>query len=142
MAMEQVNLQELQRLNDAITLTFEAIRRVAPQLQALQQVWPQMIGQQGIPGVYGQQIPGIYGQPVMGGYGYYPQHLSQLGWGTQHPFAQLAQQGLSPWTVGYGVQQTWPQTMGFDPFSRQQIPMGVPFAGFGGGAQQYTQRPF
>jgi hypothetical protein len=34
---QQVNLQELQRLNDAITMTFEAIRRVAPQLQLLQQ---------------------------------------------------------------------------------------------------------
>jgi hypothetical protein len=37
MALEQVNVQELQRLGDAINMTMEAIRRVAPQLALLQQ---------------------------------------------------------------------------------------------------------
>jgi len=37
MTLEHVNVQELQRLGDAINMTMEAIRRVAPQIAFLQQ---------------------------------------------------------------------------------------------------------
>jgi len=92
MTLEQVNVQELQRLNDAITITMDAMRRVAPQLAYLglqyTQPWtpsPFAVAQQ--PFGFGIQAQSPFGniglQSVLG------QHV--LG---QNPLAQLALQSL------------------------------------------------
>jgi hypothetical protein len=140
MAMEQVSLQELQRLNDAINFTFEAIRRVAPQLAVLQQM--------------------AQGQNQLGGFGMgfgqqLPWHQMQYGspFGQQLPWQQM-QYGSAfgqqlPWHQQYGA------GFGVSPWSQQVSPFGplgqVGMGGYGlGGIGQYgipqypiaQQRPF
>ena len=125
MTMENVNLQELQRLNEAITVTFDAIRRVAPQLQALQQMaqlqvpWQQPFGA-------GMQQP--------------------YGVGIQHPLLQHLVQQLSqqnPWTTQYPQPLHWGvgQSFGQQPFGIGQQPFGIGQQPFSFG-QQYGQVPF
>ncbi len=123
MALEQqqVNVQEIQRLNDAITITLDAIRRVAPQLamlqqqQLMQQMSPFGIGMGQVPYGVGQQQLGQF--PILqhllnqmqygGGVGQFPilqQLLSQFGGGGgggigQHP---LLQQLMSQMPYGGG----------------------------------------
>jgi hypothetical protein len=92
MALEQqqVNVQEIQRLNDAITITLDAIRRVAPQLAMLQH---QQLMQQMSPfGGVGGQLPYVLQQLLgqqspFGGMG-------QYGFGSQMPFSGIGQQGF------------------------------------------------
>jgi len=83
MALEQVNVQELQRLGDAINMTMEAIRRVAPQIALLQQQTNPYGTQQGLgtAGVFGAQP---WGTPQFGfqpqyGQQLYPQQPQQFG---------------------------------------------------------------
>jgi hypothetical protein len=124
MTMENVNLQELQRLNEAITVTFDAIRRVAPQLQALQQMaqlqvpWQQPFG-------IGMQQPYAVGMqhPLL-------QHL------VQHLVQQLSQQ--NPWTQ-YQQPIHWGMGQQYQPFG--QSPFGISQQPFSFG-QQYGQVPF
>src|SRR5215813_1466725 len=70
MALEQVNVQELQRLGDAINMTMEAIRRVAPQIAVLQQQTNPYGAQQG----FGTGI----------GFGAQPWVQPQLPWQQQY----------------------------------------------------------
>jgi hypothetical protein len=104
MTLEQVNVQELQRLNDAITITMDAIRRVAPQLAwiGLQQSWQPAHPLAQL--AYSQQPFGVQ-HPF--GIGQSPFGIGQqLGLG-QSPFG-IGQQlgfGQSPFGIGhYGVQ--------------------------------------
>jgi hypothetical protein len=107
---QQVNLQELQRLNDAITMTFEAIRRVAPQLQLLQQqaLWatqPQLgygIGQGGVP--------------------HWAQQASQLG---VQPFGMPHQMPIFGQAFGQPYGQSFGQTFGQSPVVGQPSPFGI-----------------
>ena len=115
MAIEQqVNVQELQRLNDAIVATMEAIRRVVPQLAVLQ---------------HAQQSQFV---PSFGGVG------------TTSPYGQIASPmaGLNTGSLGTlfaSPTSTWGQ-VGYDPITalytqahaqalRQLIGQGV--GGFG-----------
>jgi hypothetical protein len=132
---QQVNVQELQRLNDAIATTLDAIRRVAPQLAMLQQ--HQLFG--GI-GQFGVGVP-------FGGIG---QHLGIPGIGVGMPWHQ---QMSTPWTQQYGspwatpfqtqpystpwTQQPWTQQYG-SPWTQQypfQSTQASPFVNL-------AQRPF
>jgi len=138
MTMENVNLQELQRLNEAITVTFDAIRRVAPQLQALQQITQMQVPWQQPFGV-GMQSPFGMQQPY--------------GVGMQHPLLQHLVQQLSqpqhPWTQyqqPFHFNQSYGQPYGQVPFApspfsfgQQPFAMGQPPFGIG---QQYGQRIF
>ena len=137
MALEQqqVNVQEIQRLNDAITITLDAIRRVAPQLAMLQQ--QQMLqqlsgfgggmGQQQSPfGGIGQQFGGGMGQQFGGGMGQQqvPYHLLQQLFSQQVPFGmggvgQYGAGGGMPWQQQYGMQQPWHQQQQFSPFGQR-----------------------
>lgn len=83
-----VNVTELQRLNDAITLTLDAIRRVAPQLSM-------MSAQHPFGGGVGVGIGG-YGNGY--GYGYGFTQPSPTGWSGQ-PWG--ATTGLDPITAAY-----------------------------------------
>lgn len=157
---QQVNVTELQRLNEAILLTMDAIRRVVPQLAQAQSQSPGM-GTQGIDpltaaylhgqtqtlrAIFGQtQSPmGMqYGQPGMlpfgmQGYGQHP--LAQLGqvlFG-QHPFAQhpFAQHPFAQQQVGQQQPWSWQQQVGQSPFAGfsvgQQWPSPVSYSGIGG----------
>jgi hypothetical protein len=100
--MEQVNLQELQRLNDAINLTFDAIRRVAPQLQALQHYWLQQ--------QIGMSQPYSYGQPY--GQAFQPFGIPQM----QHPFAQQFGWQQPGWGLPFGGPQSFIPPIGVNPF--------------------------
>jgi hypothetical protein len=115
MTMEQVNLQELQRLNDAITVTYEAIRRVAPQLQAVQQM-AQM------------QVP--WQQPYGFGMQQQPQHQQQ------HLLLPILQQLVQHLVQSQGQQQPWSQ---MPHFGQQPSPQTQSPFGFG---QQLGQMPF
>lgn len=132
MNTEQVNVQELQRLNEAITLTIDAIRRTAPQLTQLQQ----QVMLSGVPmhPLFGaathQGVPGI-------GFGVDPLTAAYL-------HAQSMMRGVSPFspTPGFGMP-------GMSPISQfSPIPQLSPF-GFGssfpstfGGVPQPWQQPW
>jgi hypothetical protein len=163
MAIEQVNLQELQRLNDAILLTYEAIRRVAPQLQMLSQL-------QGQFGVGGPMVNPWQQQQYGIGYGMNPWQQQQLPFGQQHLglfgmghpgigqglFGQqgigqglFGQQGIGQGLFGqqpfggigqqYGVPQLGQFGIGQSPFGQGQVPFqGLPFQT--SPYQQYGQR--
>lgn len=88
MTLEHVNVQELQRLGDAINMTMEAIRRVAPQIAMLQQ----------------QATP--FG--VQHGFG------TGVGAGGVNPWTQPQQQS---WQPQYGQQLYPPQPYGAQPFA-------------------------
>jgi hypothetical protein len=76
-----VNVQELQRLNEAITLTLDAVRRVAPQLAQLQAM------------TYAHTL-----QPNIGGYGMFGSPFGVGGIGATLP--TLGFGGVSPFGVG------------------------------------------
>jgi hypothetical protein len=133
MTMENVNLQELQRLNEAISVTFDAIRRVAPQLQAIQQMAQMQVPWQQQP--YGVGMPPQHLVPLL-------QHLVQQFGQQQNPWTQYQQPfhfGQQPWGQPFGMgqpqypQQYQPFGFGQTPFSFQQ-PFGI--------GQQYGQRIF
>jgi hypothetical protein len=133
MALEQqVNVQELQRLNEAIGMTMEAIRRVAPQLIWLQQ-------QQLSPFGIGMNNPFQYGTPYGVGVGVDPitqqmiqhqilRHLvqSQLGY---QPFGAFGQQlggygqlgGFGPNLGAFG-QHLFGQQLGQVPWQQYTTP--------------------
>lgn len=115
MAIEQqVNVQELQRLNDAIVTTLESIRRVLPQLAQLQQAATMPhIGTQlpfaglsgmGLPytSLYGQ-IPNLAANPLLGAQA----GVTGLGgmWGGLPygglPYGGVGQQVIDPVTSAY-----------------------------------------
>jgi hypothetical protein len=98
MALEQqqVNVQELQRLNDAITMTMDALRRVVPQLAMLQQ--QQWFAQQQMPFGIGQL--GMQQDPMLAAYLYHHALRSQQGIGGYGP--QLG--GFGPQLGGFGPQ--------------------------------------
>jgi hypothetical protein len=157
MALEQqqVNVQELQRLNDAITVTMEAIRRVAPQLALLQQQQLQQLYglqqqppfgmQMGIPfGLGGVQDPitaqllqhqalrNLYQQGLgIGGIGGIGQSMVPFGnpWQQQQYGASFQQPFVNPWQQQYG-----------NPFQQQ---FGNPFQQqYGNPFQQQYGNPF
>ena len=139
MTTEQVNVQELQRLNEAITLTIDAIRRTAPQLSQLQQqvllggITPNVFGygaaaQPGVPGfgigvdpltayLHAQQamMRGFSPLGPVGGFGVQGMSplapFSPFGYGALHPGAAIA--GW-PTTFGSpGVPTPWSQPYGY-----------------------------
>lgn len=149
---QQVNVTELQRLNEAILLTMDAIRRVVPQLAQAQAQSPMGMGApaidpitaaylhgqtQTLRAIFGQtQSPmGMqWGQPGMmpfgmQGYGQHP--LAQVLFGqhsfAQHPFVQ------HPFVQHPYAQQ---QPVGQSPFAGfsvgQQWPSPVSYSGIGG----------
>jgi len=158
---QQVNVPELQRLNEAILLTMDAIRRVAPHLAQVQlpliglggptidpvtaAILQQQAQQQALRAIYAQQQWGqptwgqqTWGQPVwQQAYGQNPlQHLfgQQLGQQMlpQHLFAQpFVQQGFGG---QFPVGQQYPQMFGQAGIGQQ------PYAQFGG--QIPWQSPF
>jgi hypothetical protein len=146
---QQVNVPELQRLNEAILLTMDAIRRVAPHLAQVQfpfmgigapidpitaSYLQQLAQQHALRAIYAQQI-GQWQTP-------WAQPFGQQQWGQQwpsfgqHPLQQLMQQ--------HPYQQ---HLLGQIPFGQQlfgQQPFAQPFAQpFGMGGQfsvgQYPQ---
>ena len=153
---QQVNVQELQRLNDAITLTMDAIRRVAPQIALLQQAQQQQAFAPqafpftgpptlGIPGIgYGAQVGfgqpwvtpqtlGMMGQPL-GTLGMIDPIMAAYVQGHIHALKTMAAPhlgvpGLAP---TLGVPPVWPQPSFGLPWTQQaygQLPYGqLPFA--------------
>jgi hypothetical protein len=144
----QVNVSELQRLNEAILLTMDAIRRVVPQIQVAAQTQNPTLGV-GVPTIdpltaqliQAQLVRQLYGtgvgSPWMGQvhpmqqlYGMpYGQHFGQTPWGTF---------GQTPWGVGIG--QPWHLAQAQSPFThfaQPQQPYGQQFA-----QQPYGQVPF
>src|SRR5581483_7016281 len=123
MEQQQVNVQELQRLNDAITMTMEAIRRVVPQL-GFGNPW--------------QADP--LTQAYVQGHAHALRHiLSQVGGGVGLP--GVPQQFGAPWQQPqqYGV----PQQFGAQQYGAQQY--GVPWQHQQFGASPFVnlqQRPF
>jgi hypothetical protein len=127
---QQMNVSELQRLNEAILLTMDAIRRVAPHLS--QQIPLPMVGL-GVPAIdpitaaYLQQqaqvhqLRTLYGQNPWGVTPWGQPLVQTLG---QHPLAHLMQQ------QPFG-QQLFGQPFGQQPFGQQ------PF-----GQQLFGQHPF
>ena len=129
MTMENVNLQELQRLNEAITVTFDAIRRVAPQLQALQHM-AQL------------QVPW---QPF--GLGTQPPFGVQTPYGMQHPLFQHLVPQMHPWMQyqqPFHFTQSYGQQYGQQPFSFGQQPFSFGQQPFSFGQQPFSfgQQPF
>ena len=89
MAMEQVNISELQRLNEAIAVTMDCLRRVVPQLTQIAQV-TQPIGNP-LGGITPYGFP--YGQMLYQQlpYGQVPSYSGAFG-GVPTPF-------VDPWTA-------------------------------------------
>jgi hypothetical protein len=109
---QQVNVQELQRLNEAIVLCIDSMRRVAPQLGQVQAALS------GIPG---------YGTPFWGG---------QIS-----PFAQ-GLFGHTPFTQGvYGQTPFTQGVYGQSPFT-QGLFTQSPFAQSPFAQSPFTQNPF
>ncbi|HZS39406.1 MAG TPA: hypothetical protein VFF06_21385 [Polyangia bacterium] len=141
MEQQQVNVQELQRLNDAITMTMEAIRRVVPQLGVLSQL-QNPYSQLGVPqlgfGNPWQADP--LTQAYVQGHAHALRHiLSQVGGGVGLP--GVPQQFGAPWQQPqqYGV----PQQFGAQQYGAQQY--GVPWQHQQFGASPFVnlqQRPF
>jgi hypothetical protein len=145
---QQVTLQELQRLNDAIVLTVESIRRVLPHLQQqalLAQLGMGPMGQmQLMGGGYGQQHP-LLQQLLGGGYGQQHPLLQQLlggGYGQQHPLQQIFGAGQLG-QPQYPLLQQLLAGGGYAPNPLQQILAQAqqPFGGFGSAGPWQTQ-PF
>jgi hypothetical protein len=144
MEQQQVNVQELQRLNDAITMTMEAIRRVVPQLgvwSQFQNPFSQFGGQLG--GQFGgQQLDPITQAYVHGQAHALRQILSQIG-GTGGGMGIGTGAG-----IGYpGAQQfgaPWQQQQYSTPWQQQQQPyMPWQHQAFGGSPfLNLQQRPF
>jgi hypothetical protein len=144
MALEQqqVNVQELQRLNDAITMTMDALRRVVPQLallqqQQLQQLSPFGFGQ--MPFLGAPMGMGLGQDPLSAAYYYaqqqalrnlYPQ---QLGFGQGISQFGVPQYGASQFGIPQlGIGQLGVPQLGH-PFQQQ---LGHPFQQIGTPWQQ------
>jgi len=98
MTLEHVNVQELQRLGDAINMTMEAIRRVAPQIALLQQ--------QANP--YGGFGPGV-------GVGVNPWMQAQPSWAPQYGQQLYPPQpyGAQPFVPGFSTPAIDPVTSAY-----------------------------
>ncbi len=125
----ETNVQDFQRLSDAINMTVEACRRLVPQLGHLQQVCAHQL--------FGSQVGAgnVFGGLPVGGVGY--------GQGSLPPgvdpitLAMLQSRGLgygqpwvSPWTTGTSQFAG----LGISPFATQ-VPFGI-------GQQPYGAQPF
>jgi hypothetical protein len=168
---QQVNVTELQRLNEAILLTMDAIRRVAPHLAQIQLpfVGGQTIDPLTAAWVQAQTMRSIYpqqqlwgqspwGQPIWQQYAQHPMlhHLMQQQLLGQHLYGQLGIGGQFPVGQQFGqpFAQQFGQGIGQQPYAQfgGQVPWQSPFGiGFGGqfpvGQQYgspvtYAQRPF
>lgn len=124
---QQVNVQELQRLHEAIAVTMDAIRRVAPHLLQQGQTYSpyaQAFGREGQPGPWqhlGQQLP--WQQPTA---------QPQMPW--QQPIAQW-QQPIAQWQQPIAQ---WQQPYGYQPFGiGQQGLGGYGQPGFGAYGQSF-----
>jgi hypothetical protein len=123
-----VNVQELQRLGDAINMTMEAIRRVAPQIAFLQQQATPFGAQQG------------FGAGAGVGVGVNPWLQQQQGWSPQsgqqlYPAQPYAAQ---PFLPGFGATGIDPVTLAYIQGHIQairalvsQVPGGVGANAFG-----------
>ena len=103
---QQVTTQELCRLNDCITLTMDAIRRVVPQLQALP------FGQSLSP--YLGHLSPAYGMP---GYG--------MGFSPSHSAYGPMSSVIDPITASYVNSQS----LGLRSLLGQNVGLGVPWPG-------------
>ena len=135
---QQVNVEELQRLNDAITVTLEAIRRVAPQVGA----WPVMQPPFGMSPFtpYTPMQPyspfGMY--PVTQPYTPFQQidpvtaaYMQGHAHAVRHIVSPVTSMPVSPWTQPQPYTPTW-QPQPYMPWQHHAFG-GSPFVG---------QRPF